>query len=298
MISRAGMSPLVVPQDTPGPMCRTVVDTAVMFDAMVGFDPKDSYTSANIIAGPPKGGSYANTLEDAQPSILRIGVVTNLFGSDENSKEAPVNRVVRNALQKLEAAGASLVNVVVPDLYQYFAETFLYGLRSRSDLDAFFAAHPSPEISKLSVADLSSSKNFHPALDLLADIIKGPESPHDSKGEFSRKMQSQAEFQRVVLSAMAASNVSLLAFPDCRIPAQLNTDVLDPPWGGAADFPTNTLLASQAILPAITVPAGVTDDRGLPVGLELVGPPYSEQKLLEAAACVEKAVQGRIPPQL
>lgn len=36
MISRAGMSPLLVPQDTPGPMCRTVLDTALMFDAMVG----------------------------------------------------------------------------------------------------------------------------------------------------------------------------------------------------------------------------------------------------------------------
>lgn len=298
MISRAGMSPLVVPQDTPGPMCRTVRDTALMFDVMVGFDAKDPYTSANIVARPPHGGSYAGTLDGVQPSALRIGVVRDLFGSDKDSKQAPVTKTVRNALQKLEAAGAMLTDVSIPRLFDYFAETFLYGLRSRSDLDSFFTSHPSPEISKLRVTDIGASNSFHPALDLLVDIIKGPESPHDSNGDFSRKLQAQADFQHAVLSAMADANVSLLAFPDCRIPAQLNKDVLEPPWGGAADFPTNTLLASQAILPAISVPAGITEDLGLPVGLELVGPPYSEQRLLEAAMCVEKVVEGRSPPKL
>jgi amidase len=298
MISRYGMSPLVVPQDTPGPMCRTVADTALMFDSMVGFDEKDSYTTANAIAGPPRGGSYTSGLEGADLSGLRIGVVRELFGADSDEKAAPVTQIINAALSKLESAGTKLVDVSIPNLLGYFSETFLYALRSKSDLNAFFASHPDPTISKLTVDGLGSSKNFHQALDLLTDITNGPESPHKSDGEFSRKMQAQAEFQRVVLSTMARNNVSLLAFPDCRIPAQLNTDVLRPPWGGAAGFPTNTLLASQAILPAISVPAGLTDDLGLPVGLELVGPPYSEQRLLEAAACVERVVQGRVPPRL
>ncbi|ETN43035.1 uncharacterized protein HMPREF1541_02193 [Cyphellophora europaea CBS 101466] len=298
MISRYGMSPLVVPQDTPGPMCRTVRDAALMFDAMVGFDSKDPFTSVNITTGPPVGGSYAAGLSSAKTSTLRIGVVKELFGSDEDGSQAPVNVVVRDALQKLQNAGATLVDVTIPNLFHYFQETFLYALRSRSDLDLFFASHPSPEISKLKVADLGKSKTFHQALDLFATIAEGPSSPHDANGEFSRKLLAQAEFQRVVLSAMADANVAILAFPDCRIPAQLNTDVLNPPWGTAADFPTNTLLASQAILPAISVPVGLTQDLGLPVGLELVGVPLSEQVLFNAAACVESVVDGRRPPKL
>src|SRR3978361_2395250 len=64
MISRAGLSPLVKTQDTPGPMTRTVRDAALMLDVLVGFDEKDLYTTAVSIAGPPKGGSYASNLTE------------------------------------------------------------------------------------------------------------------------------------------------------------------------------------------------------------------------------------------
>ena len=57
-----------------------------------------------------------------------------------------------------------------------------------------------------------------------------------------------------------------------------------PTLAGRADwttltFPTNTLIASQTWLPAITVPAGFAPE-GAPVGLELVGKPYDEGTLL------------------
>ena len=45
LISRAGMSPLVVLQDTAGPMTRTVTDAALLLDALAGYDPQDPYTS-------------------------------------------------------------------------------------------------------------------------------------------------------------------------------------------------------------------------------------------------------------
>jgi amidase len=51
LISRTGMSPLVVFQDTAGPMTRTVTDAAILLDAMVGYDPRDPYTAAYAIAG-------------------------------------------------------------------------------------------------------------------------------------------------------------------------------------------------------------------------------------------------------
>ena len=96
------MSPLVVTQDTPGPMCRTVRDAALMFDAMVGFDPKDSFTIASMIAGPPRGGSYASNLSSAKPEDLRIGVVNELFGPDTDPDMAPVNKCIHTAFAKLK----------------------------------------------------------------------------------------------------------------------------------------------------------------------------------------------------
>ena len=60
------------------------------------------------------------------------------------------------------------------------------------------------------------------------------------------------------------------------------------------DFPTNTLIAAQTWMPAVSVPAGFTPD-GLPVGLEIVGLPYREAGLLSLAYAYEQLTRHRKP---
>jgi Asp-tRNA(Asn)/Glu-tRNA(Gln) amidotransferase A subunit family amidase len=62
-------------------------------------------------------------------------------------------------------------------------------------------------------------------------------------------------------------------------------------------FPTNTVIGSQAGLPALTIPVGFTAD-DLPVGLELLGAPLAESKLLQFASSWEKATGLRRAPAL
>jgi amidase len=275
-------------------MCRTARDAAIMLDCMKGFDANDSYTVASVIAGPPDGGSYASGFANATASNLRIGVVNELFGPGNDPDMASVNACIRSALSKLEAAGARIVNVEIPRLSASVAETSLYQTRSRSDMNGFFARHSNPTLKELTIENIHQEKAFHPSLDLFHLIAEGPATPHDD-GEYSKKLEAQDEFRRVVLSTMERNEVDMLAFPDCRIAAPLTKDMLDGRWG-IYDFPTNTFLASQAILPAVSVPVGLTEGTGLPVGLELVGFLYKEQGLLEAAYVVEQVVQGRKPP--
>ena len=98
LISRTGMSPLVVFQDTAGPMARTVKDAAILLDALVGFDPEDEYTTAYVIAG--HKGSYTDYLDKNALKGARIGVVKNAFGSDDNPEAAEVNNVIRAAIRE------------------------------------------------------------------------------------------------------------------------------------------------------------------------------------------------------
>ncbi len=95
---------------------------------------------------------------------------------------------------------------------------------------------------------------------------------------------------------MAALRLDALMFPDVQIVpptrAQLDARV----WT-TLTYPTNTLIASQAWLPAITVPAGFADG-GLPVGLELMGKPYDEPTLFRLAYAFEQATQHRRAPGL
>lgn len=289
MISRTGLSPLLVPQDTAGPMCRTVRDAALMFDAMVGFDPKDQYTTASIIGGQPKGGSYA-VLDKTRISSARIGVLKSLFGEDSNPDYLAVNKVVKGALDQLQKAGATLVEIELPNLLETFTLTFTYASRSGSDLDNFFKNNPQLN---LTVKKIFESKQYHPTLDLFEDIAVGPGSPVNDP-IFTKRLLAQGDLQRLVMSTLASHNLDVLAFPDVKLASPLISDVLKQRWSGS-NFPVNTLLASQAVLPAITVPAGLTEE-GLPVGLEMVSYPYREQLLLELAYGVEDVVQGRKPP--
>lgn len=66
------------------------------------------------------------------------------------------------------------------------------------------------------------------------------------------------------------------------------------------DFPTNTIIGSQLLFPAISVPAGMTEDLAedpegpeLPVGLEILGLPLREESLMAVAAGAEAAFQLR-----
>ncbi|KIX94593.1 uncharacterized protein Z520_09639 [Fonsecaea multimorphosa CBS 102226] len=294
IISRAGFSPLLVPQDTPGPMCRTVTDAALMLDILAGFDEQDPYTAAAVIAGPPTGGSYAANLSADKIKSARIGVLRDVFGPESSPDSQAVNKVITGALQTLQDNGTVLVDVEIPNLMKLLEITFTYHQRSRSDLDDFFSRHP---FLKTNTKEIYDSKKYHPALDLFEGIATGIGTPQEDP-DFTARLLAREELQRAITVTLAKHNLDALAFPDVQIPAPLLEDVLSQRWP-AADFPTNTLVSSQSLFPSVTVPAGLTQGgSGLPVGLELVSLPYREQKLLELAYGVEQLVQGRKPPVL
>lgn len=275
-------------------MCRTVTDVALMLDVLAGFDEQDPYTAAAVISGVPDGGSYAANLSVDKIKSARIGVLREAFGPDSNPDCQSVNKVVNAALETLKANGTTLVDVEIPNLKFLLEKTFTYPQRSRSDLDGFFGRHA---FLKTTTTEIYESKRYHPALDLFEDIATGSGTPQKDP-EFTTRLLLREELQRAVVSTLAKHQLDALAFPDVQIPAPLLEDVLAQKWPAAA-FPTNTLVASQSLMPAVSVPAGLTrGETGLPVGLELLGLPYREQKLLELAYGVEQLTQGRKPPSL
>lgn len=293
LVSRKGLSPLIVPQDTPGPMTRTVRDAALMLDAIAGFDIEDPYTATAAIAGSPSGGSYAANLNLETISKSRIGVLRSGFGDDADSDCHAVNAIINHALKSLQRAGTTLVDVQIPNLAHYLTFTSTYFSRSRCDIDRFLATKP-PHLAT-TCAQIHASKRYHPALDLFEGIATGPATPTDDP-EYFQRLEARDDFQRLVIGIMAQHQVSALAFPDVQVPAPTHTDILNGRWT-CLQFPTNTIIASQLWMPAISVPAGFTD-AGLPVGLELMGLPFQEQKLLELAFGVEQLTLARRPPSL
>jgi amidase len=292
LISRDGMSPLVVFQDTAGPMAKWVSDAARVLDAIVGYDPRDPYTAACVNVR--KTASYRDGLGRSDLSKLRVGVLRDAFGSDSEAAPRAANETLAEALDALSNLGATLVDpVAVDDIERFIEETTLYFVRSRYDINEFLRARPSAPYH--AIEDLYAAGHFHPLISLFREIVAGPARPEDDPSYY-RKVTAREEFQRAVLNTFAQQSLDVLVYPTVRIPAPLASDVEE--WSASANsatlFPTNTVIASHASLPALSVPAGSTAD-GLPVGLEVVGRPYDEPILLDVAHGIEQTTRPGPP---
>jgi amidase len=275
VVPRTGTSYLVIPQDTVGPMARTVQDARRVFSVIAGYDPADPYSVAATVSRPPG--------EAGSVSGARIGLVTNAIGDDPG-----VRGLIAAAARALEGAGAHVEEVELPDLFDHLVATSMYTDRSKHDLDRFIAEQPGAPIPNLRAA--YDSGQYDRRLDLMDAIMEGPEDP-DHDPEYLARFAARHEFALLVTNVMASFDA--LAYPSVQVPP--------PTMDGRADWttltlPTNTLIASQTWLPAITVPAGLTPE-GAPVGLELIGRPYDEARLFALAYGFEQASGQRRAPE-
>jgi amidase len=290
LISRKGLSPLVVFQDTAGPMTRTVKDAAILLDVLVGYDPADPFTAVATLAR--EAGSYADGLSEGSLRGARIGVVREAFGPDDDPDSGQVNRVVEGALEVMRVAGAEIVDPVsVPNLQHFIGVTSLYLSQSRYDVDNFLAERPGSH----TVRVLYDSERFHPRLDLFTAIAEeAPEDPEEDPNYY-RGLAAREEFRRTILNVMASQSLDALVYPNSQVLPPTREELDDWKWT-VLTFPTNALIAAQADLPSISLPAGFAEG-GVPVGFELVGKPYGEADLLRLAYAYEDEAQRRRPPE-
>ena len=274
VVPRTGTSYLVVPQDTVGPMARTVADARRIYSVIAGYDPIDPYSVAATISAPPG--------ENADLKGARIGLVTNAIGED-----AGVRAIIQAAAKAFEDAGAHVEEVEIADLFDHIVNTSMYTDRSKHDVDRFLAELHDPPIRNLREA--YDAGDYDKRLDLMDAIMDGPDDP-DSDPDYLTRFAARHEFTLTVMNVMAGFDA--LMYPSVQVPPPTLEDRAQ--WT-TLTLPTNTLIASQTWLPAITVPAGFTPE-GVPVGLELTGRPYAEATLFRLAAGFERETGHRRAP--
>lgn len=298
LISRTGISPLVREQDTPGPLARTVGDAALALDAMIGWEPTDPFTAAAAIRH--RRGPYTDELYPGGLRGARIGVLRECLGFSTPA-ETETSTVIESALGSLRGAGAVLVDpVAIPDLVADLQRTFFYFAQSRRDLNVFLASRDLPYAD---VSEIVAAGEYWPSLVLLRLIAAGPSDPYTVDG-YAQNRELRSELQRKIVGVYATHELDAIAFPDVRMPPPARADIESGMWEEGPEgvlksefrqFPVNAVIASQALLPAISVPAGFTNG-GLPVGLELMGLPYREAELIHLAYDFELATEHRRPP--
>ncbi len=289
LISRSGTGILVFFQDTTGPMTRTVEDAARLFEVMVGYDASDSLSANFLTARAP--ASYAGALNADALAGARLGLVTNAMGSDTDPYAAPVNAVIAQATAAMRSAGAEVVDVEIPDLTRHIVDTSMYVNCSKYEINAYLMARP--QLPLRTLQDIYSRQAYHPMLDLIEACAHGPDMPEYDPMYF-RRLAARELFQRTVLNVMGGAGLDALVYPSIQVVPPTREQLNSRVWT-TLTFPTNTLIASQTWMPAVSVPAGLTAD-GLPVGLEILARPYGEQALFNLAYGFEQTTRARVSP--
>jgi len=275
--SRTGVMPLSDTQDVAGPLARTVTDLALALDATVGPDPADAVTRGAAAHVP---ASYRDALAGATLKGLRIGVLKALFGSAPEDDE--VGTVVRRALDQMKAQGAELIEVTVPGLDDLLADSSVIADEFKFDLAAYLARHPGAPVTSL--GDILDRGLNHDALEQTFRLRNQPtvrESEHYRQAFVKRRALRAA-----VDATLEAQKLEVLAYPTLR---------RKPTLIGEAQIGTTCQLSATTGLPALSMPAGFTTD-GLPIGLEFLGPAWSEAALLARAFAWEQAARPRRAP--
>jgi len=280
--SRRGIVPLSHTQDIGGPLARSVTDLALVLDATVGYDPEDPQSAQSTGRIPD---SYLDGLTPNALAGKRIGVVEDLL--IQNPEDTEVMAVMGRTLAEIDALGAELVRVRIPDidaLINTAAMGFFVAAHDfKYDINAYLAGHPDAPVQSLS--EILASGRYHPVIDEVLRLSEAMSEESDSV--YQAELAHRQVIQEALLAVMAEYALDALTYPTIRrIPAPLR-ELQDG---------SNCMLSAKSGFPAISMPAGFTD-QGLPVGIELMGRPWSDSQLLAMAFAHEQATRHRRPPQ-
>jgi Asp-tRNA(Asn)/Glu-tRNA(Gln) amidotransferase A subunit family amidase len=277
LASRDGIIPLSSTQDIGGPIARNITDLAIMLDATVGVDPADPQTGDSTGKIPR---TYLSALNDTSMRTVRIGVVRSLFGGAP--EDAEVAAVVQKALDAMESLGAEVIDVDVPRLQELLQNTSLINAEFKFDLADFLAAYP--RAPARSLAEILKLGVHAPAVD---GVFRRAEEVAARDSDATRQIhERRAAAAQAVANALGHGGLHALAYPTLR---------RKPAVIGQPQVGSNCQLSATTGFPALSVPAGFTDD-GLPVGVELLGPPWTEAALLKMAYAYERNANLRRAP--
>jgi amidase len=288
LVSRSGIVPISHTQDGAGPMCRTVLDAAILLGALTGADPDDNATAAS------HGKwftDYTHFLDANGLRGARIGVVRKYFGFND-----AVDALMAQALDVMKTSGAEVVDPADIDTIGKTGKNedivLLYELKA--DLNAYLARlGPNAPVHTLKEVIEFNEKNREKEMPYFGQdmFLKA-----EAKGPLTNKEYVDALAENLHLARQEGIDATMEKYKlDALIaptggPAWI-TDLVD---GDNAGGQSSTA-AAVACYPSVSVPAGFVF--GLPVGISFFGRAWSEPILIKLAYSFEQATKARKPPK-
>jgi len=286
-VSRYGLVAFSSSLDQGGPCARTVLDAALLHEVIGGHDPLDS-TSIDAPVPPVVAAARAGASGDL--AGVRVGVVTELSGE---GYQPGVLRAFEAAVEQLRALGAEVLEVSCPSFdYALPAYYLIAPSECSSNLARFDAMRYG-----LRVGD-DSTRSAEEVMALTREAGFGAEvkrrimiGTYALSSGYYDAYYGQAQKVRTLITrdfAAAFERVDVLVSP--------TTPTTAFPIGERTDDPMAMYLADLCTVPsnlagnaALSVPCGVSEDDGLPVGLQVMSPTLADDRGYRVAAAYEAA---------
>ena len=284
LVSRTFVVPISHSQDTPGPITHTVADAALLLAIIAGTDPQDPATREADVHRPGAAAAAAANL-----SGVRIGV------TPAGNALPGVNALLASTVQRLVAAGAIVVQAEAPADADRLGDLELTVLLTelKADLNSYLATTP-PAVTTRTLADVIAFNRaqavremsfFEQELFVRAQSTAGlGDAGYRQALESSRRIAGRDGLDKIFAAHQLQALIAYTEGPAMPI---------DPINGDAINGSGPGKLPAIAGYPHLTLSMGLV--RGLPVGLSIIGPAWSDGAVLSLGAACERLL-GPIPP--
>ena len=263
LVSRYGLIAMASSLDQIGPITKTVEDAAIVLNAIAGFDPYDA-TSTDLASQ-----DYTKSLKKNIKG-LKVGFAKEYFSEGLDKK---VSGVIERAVGKLESQGANIIEISIP--HQEYALATYY-LTMPAEVSANLARFDGIRYGK-------SRDRFGP--EVKRRVVLGTYAL--SAGYYDQYYLKAAKVRNLLKVDFdkAFEKVDVIIGPTSPTVAwKFGEKIKDPLKMYLSDIYTVT--ANLVGIPAISVPCGKAD--GLPVGLQIMGPHFREDLILQVACNFEQ----------
>jgi aspartyl-tRNA(Asn)/glutamyl-tRNA(Gln) amidotransferase subunit A len=252
-VSTAGVLPLAPSMDHPGPIARTVMDLAILLDAIAGPDPRDPLCATERYM------PIAKALGSTSPRLLRIGLLRELFWE----RAEPASReMIELTVSKLSAAGIDVRETALPAQFAgvLVSHRIIMSVEAAADHEDRFKRHRDA---------------YLPKIRGLVEEGLGAAAP-----AYVRAKRHQQSLTRAMVDCFRDSDVLLT--PAALGPAPDTSTTGDPAFNSPWSFTG---------FPTVSIPVQPSPN-GLPMSIQLVGQSFRDTELFSVASVVQLALES------
>jgi Asp-tRNA(Asn)/Glu-tRNA(Gln) amidotransferase A subunit family amidase len=301
LITRTGIIPISTTHDVIGPIARSMKDVAVALTVMAtpGYDAADNETA--LVPAANRDIDYAASLSGASLKGLRIGVLNGFFNRTNSSEVTPVNNAMDRLMTRLGAEGVTLVPInetiynataiqAAYDVQRYEYRQLMNEYLQRPSLGG---QHPKTLNELYSRKAANGTGGEFLVLPSQYEYVNTALVSSTSNSTYAGRQVGIRNLTIALLNTFAANELDAIIYPE-----QKNLVVK---LGSPSQSGRNGILAALTGTPVVTIPAGfsdVTQDApiGVPIGMEILGRPFDEEKLLGIGYQIEQLTKTRKSP--